>query len=310
MVLFLYEFKILNFFTYLGTVYLIYKLTKKKKLTLAFCFNPLVLLEILVNVHNDIFVLFFALLGIFLVKEAEKSCEKFIKSEIMFCGGLIALAISSLIKYIAILILPFIILYRVRNKAWLKKITYGLIYLVIFMGVFCLAYIPYFNTIFGIFSGAISQSGKLKDSIYMIVSVLTGNNNKIVSYCYSIGFFVLLYIFIIKVLFQTFKENNFKKAMENCYTLLFWLIFIGLTNLTSWYLVWLFIPVFWTNGKILKNLIWIGFLYELTYTIFYIVHSDSTNYQIWILPFIVFIMVLRNILECFKSNNRKLKENG
>ena len=120
----------------------------------------------------------------------------------------------------------------------------------------------------------------------------------------------MLYIFIIKVLFQTFKENNFKKAMENCYTLLFWLIFIGLTNLTSWYLVWLFIPVFWTNGKILKNLIWIGFLYELTYTIFYIVHSDSTNYQIWILPFIVFIMVLRNILECFKSNNRKLKENG
>ncbi|MBR2290497.1 MAG: polyprenol phosphomannose-dependent alpha 1,6 mannosyltransferase MptB [Clostridia bacterium] len=82
--LFLYEFKILNFVAYLLTVYLVYRLTKKKKLTVAYAFNPLILLEVLVNVHNDIFVVLFALIGILLVKEAEKIRGKFWKSEITF----------------------------------------------------------------------------------------------------------------------------------------------------------------------------------------------------------------------------------
>ena len=169
---------------------------------------------------------------------------------------------------------------------------------------------PYFNSILGIFTGAINQSGKLKDSIYTIVAVLTGYNRQIVSYCYSTGFFVLFYIFVIKILMQTFRENTFTNAMENSYSILFWLIYIGLTNLTSWYLIWLFIPVFWTNGRKLKDLIWIGFFYELTYTIFYFAQSDYSIYQIWVLPTILFGMILKNIISCFKSSNRKLKENG
>ena len=304
--LFLYEFKILNFITYLLTVYLVYKLTKKKKLTIAFCFNPLILLEVLTNVHNDIFVIFFALLGIVFVREAEKTKNKFMTSELEFICGLLFIAFSALIKYVAILILPFVILYRLRNESLIEKIINGIIYLALFLSVLYLPYIPYFKNFYEIFSGAILQTGKLKDSIYMIISMVTGNNQKIVSYCYSIGFFVLLYIFIIKVLTQIFRKNNFHEAMENSYSILFWLIFIGLTNLTSWYLIWLFIPVFWTNGKKLKNLIYIGFLYELTYTIFYFVNSDASNYQIFILPFIGFMMILRSILSCFKRNNRKV----
>ena len=97
--LFLYEFKFLNFIAYLITVYLVYRLTNKKKLTIAYCFNPLILMEVLVNVHNEIFVLLFALLAIFFIKEAEKSRENFYKSEITFICGLIFLVFSALIKY-------------------------------------------------------------------------------------------------------------------------------------------------------------------------------------------------------------------
>lgn len=81
--LFLYELKIVNLLMYLLTVYLVYKLTKKKKLTILYCFNPLLLLEILVNVHNDIFVLAFAFFGIYLAKEAEH-IEDLLKSEWCF----------------------------------------------------------------------------------------------------------------------------------------------------------------------------------------------------------------------------------
>lgn len=292
---FLYEFKILNFISYLLTIYLIYKLTGKKKLTICYAFNPLVLLEVLVNVHNDILVLLFALIGISFIKEAEKCREKFVKSELIFICGLMFLVISACIKYITILILPFVILYRLRNEKVFSKIIVGIAYLLVFFGIFSLTYAPYFDSLSGVFSGAMAQSGKLKDSIYMIIAQITSQDSQIVSIAYSIGFFTLLYIFIIRILMQFLRKNNFKTMMENSYSVLFSTIFLGLTNLTSWYLIWLFISVFWTNGKKLKNLIWIGFLYELTYVIFYLTHSDSSRYQVWILPFIGICMIIRQI---------------
>ena len=96
--------------------------------------------------------------------------------------------------------------------------------------------------------------------------------------------------------------------MKNCYIVLFGLIFLGLTNLTSWYLIWLFLPVCWTTGKNLKNLIWISFLYEFSYIIFFIFHSDSVEYQVWILPFIFTCMILREIVIKLKENRKVLKD--
>ena len=255
--LFLYEFKILNLIAYLLTVYLVYRLTKKKKLTIGYAFNPLILLEVLVNVHNDIFVLLFALLGIMFVKEAENDREKFGKSELIFICGLIFLAFSACIKYVAILILPFMILYRLRDKKFIQKIMAGIAYLVIFLGVIGFMYMPYVQSVTEIFSGAMTQTGKLKDSIYMVIAMITDLDSNVVGICYSIGIFVLAYIFIVKVLMQCFRKNNFRATMKNVLIVLYGLIFLGLTNLTSWYFIWLFIPIFWTTGKDFKNLMWL-----------------------------------------------------
>ncbi|MBR1540153.1 MAG: hypothetical protein IJ629_03135 [Clostridia bacterium] len=295
-VLFLYEFKLLNLIAYLITTYLIFRLTKKKKLAIAFAFNPLVLLEVLVNVHNDIFVVLFALFGILFVKESEKVRGQFVKSEVMFLCGLIFFAISACIKYIAIILVPFVILYRLREVKWIHKILVGMAYLLVFFGIFFGMYLPYFENPFMAFSGAFAQSGKLKDSIYLIIAMITEQDSQIVSICYSIGFFVLIYQLIIKLLMQCFRKNNFRAMMENSYSVLFALIFLGLTNLTSWYLLWLFIPVFWTNGRKLKNFMWIGFLYEVSYAMFYAVHDDITNLQVWILPWIGIGMIVRQVL--------------
>lgn len=293
--LYLYEFKILNLLVYLLTTYLIYKLTKRKKLAIVFAFNPLVLLEVLVNVHNDIFVVFFALLGFLFVKESEKCRKKFGRSEFIFFLGLICFAFSAAIKYITILILPFVILYRLRNENWLQKIVLGITYLLVFIGIFGVMYLPYYKNPIGIFDGIILQSGKLKDSIYLMIAMITEKDSKIVSICYSIGFFVLLYLIVTRILMQAFRKNNFGAMMENIYLVLLGLIFLGMTNLTSWYLLWLIIPVFWTNGRRIKNWIWIGILYELTYTIFYVMHSDNAIYQAWILPCVGLGMIVRQI---------------
>lgn len=257
--LFLYEFKILNFIIYLLTVYLFYKLTKKKKLTIIFAFNPLILLETLVNVHNDILLLFFCLLGIFFIKKSEKIIKSRIMSELEFIIGLIFFTLSASIKYVTFIILPFFIIYKIRNKRLISKFFYIMIYLIVFLVIYGLICIPYLNNIRDFFGGIISQSGKLKDSIYMLIAFFSNNNRNIVSIFYSIGFFILGYIFIVKILMQLFRQNDYISMMENCYIVLLSLIFLGLTNLTSWYLIWLFIPVFWTRGNYLKSLILIRF---------------------------------------------------
>ena len=65
-------FKFLATVFYFGSVYLIYKINKKINKgseifnTVLFAFNPLVIIEALVSSHNDIAMVFFALLGFYL----------------------------------------------------------------------------------------------------------------------------------------------------------------------------------------------------------------------------------------------------
>lgn len=66
--LLMYIFKIANLIVHLGICYILYKLTKRKKVVIAYAFNPLILLEFMVNAHNDIYMCFFIMLGIYFIK--------------------------------------------------------------------------------------------------------------------------------------------------------------------------------------------------------------------------------------------------
>lgn len=72
-------FKLLIGFSFLGSCYLIYKISEKifpehKLLNLAFwAFNPLVLIESLVSAHNDIPMIFLLLLSIYLFLQKKKA---------------------------------------------------------------------------------------------------------------------------------------------------------------------------------------------------------------------------------------------
>ncbi len=59
-------FKLLNAVVYLGFSYFIWRITKSLTNVIFFALNPLVLIEILMNGHNDIYMMAFALLGLFL----------------------------------------------------------------------------------------------------------------------------------------------------------------------------------------------------------------------------------------------------
>jgi len=96
---FLFKFLATGF--YFGSVYLIYKISKRlhpgSELlnTVFFALNPLVIIEVLVSSHNDIAMIFFALLGVYLY---------LIKNKFL---GIISVIVSLAIKIpTAVLLLP------------------------------------------------------------------------------------------------------------------------------------------------------------------------------------------------------------
>lgn len=109
-------FKLLTVSFFLGTVLLIWKITKNKFSVLFFSLNPLVLIETFISSHNDIVMMFLALLSFYFLT------SKKIIYAILF------LILSILIKYAAIFLLPVFIytLYKLFNgmsidwrKIWL-----------------------------------------------------------------------------------------------------------------------------------------------------------------------------------------------
>ncbi len=67
-----YAFKFLNILVHLLNCYLIYKISKNKKYVLLYGLNPLVLFEGLMNCHNDIYLVLFMLLAVYLKKKEKR----------------------------------------------------------------------------------------------------------------------------------------------------------------------------------------------------------------------------------------------
>lgn len=101
----LFLFKFLPAGFYLGTTYFIYKISGRKENALYFSLNPLVVIESLVSAHNDIAMVFFALLAFYLIKK-----NAYFSFFFLIC--------SVLIKYATIFLAPIYIicLKGLKNK--------------------------------------------------------------------------------------------------------------------------------------------------------------------------------------------------
>ena len=126
-------FKFLMTGAYLGTVYYLYqilkKLTPENALfgTAFFALNPLVLIESLVSAHNDIVMMFFAVMAVYFL----------IKKRIFFALLLLFLSIG--IKFATILMLP-VFIYAIYQYVRKEKINWDKLFFSLFffmiVGVF------------------------------------------------------------------------------------------------------------------------------------------------------------------------------
>ncbi len=93
----LYGFKIFVGIFYIATIVLLWKMTKNLFSIVLFALNPLIVIETLVSGHNDIVMMFFALLSFYLLKKKAIAL------------GSVALIISVCIKYATIFLLPIFV---------------------------------------------------------------------------------------------------------------------------------------------------------------------------------------------------------
>ena len=85
------------------------------------------------DVHNEIFMITLILFAIYTIR------KKNLWLAVLF------LALATAIKYFAILLLPFLVLYLLREKTIGKRIEYCILARVEFLGILCLLYFIYFQ---------------------------------------------------------------------------------------------------------------------------------------------------------------------
>lgn len=291
-VLGLFIYKLFNLSIYLASSYLIFKITKGKKLcTLLYALNPLVLFEGLVNVHNDILVVFFILVALYFFIRKRK-----------IAPTVIFLALATGVKYYAILLIPFLIIYHYRKEKPIKKIGYACAWAVLFLLVLACCYLLYTRDL-AVLKGIIIQQSKFMNSIFLTVVLnVSMKAGSLLSKGCMLAFIVIYIASIIKLLF-TKKKITFTALIREYNWLLLLFIFGTITNFQSWYLLWILPTIFWQNGKTASNMLTITIAVALASVVFFILYESYKfgQYYYMLMLVLIFILCKVNITKIFQK---------
>ena len=271
----LYIFKILNIIVHILNCYLIYKITKNKKLLYLYGLNPLVLFEGIINCHNDIYLILFMLIAIYL-----KNIDKI---------GLatLSIAIGSMIKYTPIIILPYILI----DKKWKEKIKY----LVGFALVFLIVNVLLTGDITKILS-VLNQTGKYSNSLYLEL-ILMNVPPSIIKLSNLVGKIIFVIIFVIAVF-----NKKCKNAQTYLYLLMLFLL-LAITNFKAWYIMWLFGLITELNKKDVEKIIALSLIAEISNFIFYYM-GESYGYGGIYFVLLILFYAIYIVVSNFVSNNK------
>ena len=103
----LLSFKLLGLISFLASSWLMLKIAGRKAWIL-WSFNPMILIESLSSVHNEITMVAFALLGFWLIKRSDLQRSDLKKLLVRKSTPYISLIFAGLIKYTSFLLIPFL----------------------------------------------------------------------------------------------------------------------------------------------------------------------------------------------------------
>lgn len=283
----LYIFKLVSIGIHVLSTVLVYKITNKNKFAIIYGLNPFILFEMITNVHNDIYLIFFILLSIYFLLK-----KKNIVLTIVF------MALATCIKYVAVLLIPFLVLYYLKDKKLFEKILYCIIYALLFTATMICIYLIYAKDISMVLTMTMQQE-KYRESILAIMLEISSKTGvDILVYAKSIFIIVFAFVLIDGLSFMfIFKKLNFRKSIQKYNNLVITFLFLIITNLCPWYTSWLIPTMFWLRGKQIKYILYLQFSYELVTLINFALFSESYKIGLWYLPIMIILISLFNSLE-------------
>lgn len=284
-------FKILNTLIHVGNCILMYKISKRKTFPLLYGLNPFILIEGIANVHNDLFVVFFILLAIYEVYN-----KKRLGISLMY------LAIATDIKYIAVLLLPLIIIYHFKDESIKVRTIKCLKFGGLFLGMVIIPYLLYFRD-FEVFKGLITQQQRYAKGLYCLITVYFPKHKYIAVYVHNISkyIFLFLYTYICTALLLR-KDIKFKVEMRKIFLIMMVFLFFMITNFQPWYFIWLSAFMIWQKAKNIKLIVQMQVL-MLFANIVFLVYSESYIY----VKYYFYILVVGIFICYIKNSSKKIK---
>lgn len=290
----LFIFKIASYLIHILNSYLIYKITKSSKYTLLYGLNPLVLIEFLSNVHNDIYLVFFILLALyFLIVHNNKIFT------------IIFMALSVSVKYSTVLIVPFILIYCFKDKTLSKKILYCLISGISIIALVVLLYLPYYRD-YTIFTNMLVQGEKYSQSIMLLLTQRFENSifsTKIILPIFAIIYITFLFILLFK------KDINIKKIMKDYNLVMLLFIFIVLTNFQKWYILWILPTIMWQSEKMQKFIVYLTITAIIPSFGYFLAQGDPWTVGIGYSAKILIMSITLLIIDIFENKILTMKDN-
>ena len=300
----LYIYKFVSLLIHVLNCYLIYKITNRSiKHIILYGLNPLVLIELLSNVHNDLYLIMFILLSLYFMLQKK---SKFF--------SIIFLAFSIAIKYSTILIVPFILLYMYKDEKTIKRFLYCFLSGISIIGIVVLLYLPYYRD-FTIFTNMLVQGERHSQSLMLFISQ-NNKNNLFFNFIekYKIIIFAIFYLcIIIPELFN--KRITIIQILTKYNLVMLVFIFIVLTNFQKWYLVWLLPTIIWQNNNMKKFIIYLTITAIAPSFGYFVIGTDAwqmgISYSIQIIIMSVTLLIIDVLInEYIRKNKIKEKSNA
>ena len=285
-------FKIANLIVHLCNCLLIYKITKKNLFVILYGLNPFILFEALSNVHNDIFIILFILLAIYFTIR---------KKNLFIAVAFVALATA--IKYLAILILPFIVLYYVRKKDIKDRIKYCIICGIEYIAIIAIIYLIYMKDL-SVFAGLFMQQGKYNRSVFYILYEYLGEGKVQIIQNVYLGLFTIYYGYVcVKLLLQ--KEIKFSISIRKYNVILLIFTFILITNFNPWYIMWLYPTMFWLKSKSQETILALSYSSQIANFASFALWSEEA----WLgIPYLLIMVVGTVIIKLMNSKIEKTED--
>ena len=245
-----------------------------------------------IAVHNDIFIILFILLAIYFTIR---------KKNLFIAVAFVALATA--IKYLAILILPFIVLYYVRKKDIKDRIKYCIICGIEYIAIIAIIYLIYMKDL-SVFAGLFMQQGKYNRSVFYILYEYLGEGKVQIIQNVSLGLFAIYYGYVcIKLLLQ--KEIKFSISIRKYNVILLIFTFILITNFNPWYIMWLYPTMFWLKSKSQETILALSYSSQIANFASFALWSEEA----WLgIPYLLIIIVGTGIIKLMNSKIEKTED--